>query len=64
MKTILVVIYILVFLIFALCLYAVTQIKLLGIKRQTRKIRKAIRKHVTTRTSNIPSRSGKNLHSI
>ena len=32
MKTILVVIYILVFLIFALCLYAVTQIKLLGIK--------------------------------
>ena len=32
MKTILVVIYILVFLIFALCLYAIMQIKLLGIK--------------------------------
>ena len=32
MKTILVVIYILVFLIFALCLYAIMQIKLIGIK--------------------------------
>lgn len=76
MKTLLVVIYILVFIIVALILFAITQIKLLGMKvkrllgiyrskpnaRQIRKICKTISKYVTTRASNIFSRSGKNIY--